>query len=78
METFTACCCHALVVGICVTFGRCRCSGLLAQLFLCLQDWILKLGFLVDVAATYRTQSIHISDLLSHLQFFFNQLWMHL
>lgn len=39
-----------------VTLGRC-CGGLLdgsrllAQLLLCLQDGVLKLGFLVDVAA---------------------------
>lgn len=43
--------------GTVVTLGRC-CRGLLdrgrllAQLLLCLQDRVLKLGFLVDVAAT--------------------------
>lgn len=45
--------------GPAVTLGRCRgslleCSCLLAQLLLCLQDWVLKLGFLVDVAATLK------------------------
>lgn len=44
------------------TLGRC-CGGLLdgsrllAQLLLCLQDGVLKLGFLVDVAAKTKKKS---------------------
>lgn len=56
---------ESIVCGVRGTFGRCSCSSLLAQLFLCLQNWILKLGFLVDVAATHRTQSIHKSESVS-------------